>query len=124
MFRFIFNIRDNADYMFRFVWTDSNGEPVDLDGSEFLMQGRVLPGSPGDPVFELSTAGGEIVVDDTVTPVKNEFTITFPRGEVPVAPNWNQSQYYADILRKVGDVVTPVGYGVVVVSKGPTQWPP
>jgi len=124
MFRFIFNIRDNADYTFRFVWTDINGQPVDLEGSEFLMQGKVTPGAPGDPIFELSSADGEIVVDPDITPTKNQFTITFARGIVPIANGFTQSSYYSDILRKVDDAVTTVGYGVVVCSKGPTQWPP
>lgn len=122
MFRYIFNIRDNADYTFRFVWTDVNGNPVNLEGSAFLMQGRVVPGAAGDPIFELSSAEGDIVVDPNVDE-KNQFTITFPRGEVPLEGMQTQSTYYSDILRKVGDVVTTVGYGLVVVSRGPTQWP-
>lgn len=123
MFQYIFNIRDNAAYTFRFRWLDDTGAPVDITGYTFLMQGRVLPNADDPPVFELSTAGGEFVVDGTVTD-HNEFTVTFPPGEVPVPPGYNQGYYYSDMLYKVGGAgdPKPVGFGVVAVSKGPTVW--
>jgi hypothetical protein len=118
MFRFIFNVRDNADYSFPFTWVDGSGDPVDLTGSEMLMQGK-RSAKDIEPVFELSTADDTIVLDGTTT---NLFTLVFAKGLIPLDEGLDQSTYVADLLRKVGASITPVGYGLVVVVKGPTVW--
>jgi hypothetical protein len=118
MFRFIFNVRDNADYSFPFTWVDGAGAPVDLTGSEFKMQGKASPTDP-TPVFDLNTDDDTIVLDPDIT---NKFTIIFPRGTVPLQDSLYSSTYVADLLRKVGSSITPVGYGIVIVAKGPTEW--
>lgn len=91
-------VYQGATFRRPFTWT-SNGDPVDLTGCTAKMQGRVKRTDPGEPLFEVSTEDGNIVI----TPLAGKVEVTIP-AEMSSTWTWKKCEYQLELYWPNGDV--------------------
>lgn len=108
-----FDIDQGADWAVTIAWTDSEGEPVDLDG--YTARLHMRPGKRGEAVAELDNGEGQGI---TLGPEPGSITLALSAAETAELPPALLD--YDLVMTSPEGAVKRLIQGVVNVSEGVT----